>query len=141
MDSHPAGLDSGYSRRALARLAFSVAAKELSDQARGSVSTRSDGYARPGDFLEEALALRAQVEWLLTRAVVLERERGTSWAEIGERLEASKQAAHERYNKLEDDRRSALDEPWAPQGAGTDALVCQLPDGDARSLTIHGGQQ
>jgi hypothetical protein len=133
--NNPVGLDSGDSRRSLARLAYSVAARELSDRARSAVATRSDGHAHPGEFLQEALEVQSQTEWLLSRAIALERERGTSWAEIGERLEVSKQAALERYSELEHEWRAALDEPLVPHRANSDVLVCQLPDGADDPMT------
>jgi DNA-directed RNA polymerase specialized sigma24 family protein len=50
------------------------------------VPTYADGHLRPGELLEEATRLVAGAEATLRMAVVAERLRGTSWAEIGEAL-------------------------------------------------------
>lgn len=120
------GLESGYSQRALARLAYSAAAAQLSDSSRIRVHTDSDQGRPLGEFVEDALRLVGLAADVLERAVVLERERGASWVEIGERLEVSKQAAQQKYGPALERWRAALDEPLVPRGRIND---CCLPDG------------
>jgi hypothetical protein len=123
------GLESGYSRRSLARLALSVAAAELADHARALVPTNADAHAEPGEFLEHAQQLLAAAQSLVQRAAVLERERGASWDVLGERLEISKQAAQQRFAATLENWRSALDEPLVPTGRNQVVYDCRLPDG------------
>lgn len=106
-----AEFDSGYSRRALARLALSVSAAELADQARALV--HADRDSRPGEALEAALNLLGTAQLLVTQAAVLERSQGTSWQVLGECLDVSRQAAHQRF-------ASAVEE-WETAHAAADA--------------------
>jgi hypothetical protein len=81
----------------LHRLAHMAACQQLSDLARGQVSTYGDGHRRPGDLVDEALALVRDADQVLRLAVAAERAAGTSWQEIGERLDITRQSAHERF--------------------------------------------
>src|SRR4051812_17289840 len=92
-----------YSRRALARLAFSSAAAQLADRARSRVPTNDDNWARPGELLDEARSLLVAAEELVEKAIIFERERGTSWADLGEVLAISKQAAQQRHGQAVED--------------------------------------
>jgi hypothetical protein len=92
-----------HSRRALARLAFSSAAAQLADRARARVPTNDDSGLRPGELLDEARSLLVAAQELLEKAVIFERERGTSWAEVGEVLDISKQAAQQRHGQAVED--------------------------------------
>jgi hypothetical protein len=58
--------------------------------------------------------------------VILEREKSTSWEDIGAALDVTKQAAHERFARPIERWRAALAEPWAPSGS---LLSLQLPAG------------
>lgn len=51
-----------------------------------------------GGNLRDALELRRLADEMVAKAVVVERERGASWTEIGQAAEISKQSAHERWN-------------------------------------------
>jgi len=117
-----------YSDGSLGRLAFSYACRDLSDLARAHVSTYADGHLRPGELLEEATRLVAGAEATLRMAVVAERLRGTSWAEIGEALGVTRQSAHERYASFEREMRVAL---LFPDRAGENAGLgwWAVPDG------------
>jgi hypothetical protein len=114
------------SRRARARVAFSLACQELSHLARAFVSTASDGYAQPGGYVEEGARIVSQAQHVLELSVLLERERGTSWEDIGEALGISKQAAHERFAAAFERWRGQLAEPLVPSGS---LLAVQLPAG------------
>jgi|GEM_PF-1449201 len=103
-----------YSRRALSRLAFSVAAAQLSDRARARVRTLDDSWARPGEFLDEARALVTAAEELVERAIVYERECGASWTVLGEVLGVSKQAAQQKYGTASEDWAEAVDKVIQP---------------------------
>jgi hypothetical protein len=93
----------------LARLAHAKAARELSDTARGDVSTQGDAEAEEGDFIARALRLVHEAERVLELAVVLERERGASWEDIGRALgNITRQSAHGRYAAAHHDFLDAL---------------------------------
>jgi hypothetical protein len=116
-----------YSRAARARVAYSVAAKELSNFARTAVQTSSDGYAQAGEFVQNAARMAGEAQHILELAVILEREKGTSWEDIGQALGITKQAAHERFSRVVERWRADLVEPWVPDRGGL--LSLQLPDG------------
>jgi hypothetical protein len=108
-----------YTDSSLGRLAFSEACRNLSDLARAHVPTYADGHLRPGELAGEAARLIAGAEQVLRMAVVAERLRGTSWAEIGEALGVTRQSAHERYATFEHELRQALLFPDRAGHAGT----------------------
>lgn len=82
----------------LARLAHAKAARELSDTARAEVTTHGDHQAEEGDFIARALRLVHEADRVLELAVILERERGSSWEAIGVTLgQITRQSAHGRY--------------------------------------------
>ncbi|MBV6700225.1 hypothetical protein KV557_24500 [Kitasatospora aureofaciens] len=56
--------------------------------------------AEPGTFLKDALHLRYLADLVVQRAVVVERERGASWADIGSAAGTTKQTAHERWGTV-----------------------------------------
>lgn len=117
-----------YSDCSLGRLALSYACRDLSDLARAHVATYADGHLRPGELLKEAARLVAGAEATLKIAVVAERLRGTSWAEIGEALGVTRQSAHERYAPFEREMRVAL---LFPDRAGEHGALgwWAVPDG------------
>jgi hypothetical protein len=78
-------------------IAYMEACRELSDRARGQVSTYGAAYRRAGELVDDALRLVGQAEEVLRLAVAAERAASTSWQEIGERLGVSRQSAHERF--------------------------------------------
>jgi hypothetical protein len=102
-----------HSRRALARLAFSAAAAQLADRARARVPTNDDAGLRPGELLDQARSLLVAAEELVEKAVILERERGTSWAELGEVLDISKQAAQQRHGQAVEDWTEGVNQALA----------------------------
>ncbi|MFD5489502.1 hypothetical protein ACFWIV_29010 [Streptomyces virginiae] len=104
----------GYSRTALARLVLSSELRELADSAAGGVATTHDMWAHPGEVVGHALDLVRQAQEVLARAVVYERQKGTSWEAIGEQLDVKKQSAHERYKPLVEEWKVALQEPFHP---------------------------
>jgi hypothetical protein len=87
----------------LARLAHAKAARELSDTARGEVTTQGDAQAEEGGFIARALRLVHEADR------VLERERGASWEDIGRALgQITRQSAHGRYAAAHRDFLDAL---------------------------------
>ncbi|MEV3926450.1 MULTISPECIES: hypothetical protein [Actinomycetes] len=56
-----------------------------------------DPEALPGSLLTDALALQADAEKTVGRAVVAERERGTTWEQIAQAAGITRQTAHERW--------------------------------------------
>ncbi|MGW0491159.1 hypothetical protein [Streptomyces olivaceus] len=103
-----------YSPKALARLVLSYELRALADRAAGGVPTGSDDYAEPGEEVADALALVHQAQEVLSRAVLFERARHTSWEAIAEQLDVKKQSAHERYREAEQEWKDALHEPFNP---------------------------
>jgi hypothetical protein len=115
-----------YSRCARARLALCQAARRLADEAGALVPTFADGHRQPGAWVQEAAQL---VDWArdtLERAVVAERERGTSWEDIGAALQTTRQAAHERFVETEREWTAALRQPYDQVD---EVIVCRLPEG------------
>jgi len=107
------------STRDLARLAFSVQCRELSDLARAFALTYADSYGRGGDLTEEAERLVAAAEYARVLAITTERAGSVSWETIGENLRpdarqsaekrsgdpdgVSKQAARKRFGDAVDE--------------------------------------
>jgi|SRR5215207_6318849 len=116
-----------YSRKSQARIALSVAAREVSDEARGLVSAddRSSGV---GEIVERAVQLVDRTRDVLERAVVYEREQGASWQDIGAALGVSRQTAHERFAEVEQRWKDALRRPYAEAGPGGRRAL-RLPEG------------
>jgi len=113
----------------LARLAHAQAARELSDTARAEVPTQADEEAEEGDFIARALRLVHEAERVLELAVVLERERGSSWEAIGRALgQITRQSAHGRYAAAHHDFLDALMFPIRRK-AGQAWGHSVLPDG------------
>jgi hypothetical protein len=122
-----------YPPKARARVALSMLARELADAARGMVPTYADRHAQGGDFVEEALRLRARADEILELAVVLERERGTTWEDIGAALggegeRRTRQTAEARFGGAVSRWKGALVTPWRPHSDGR-SVYCALPDG------------
>lgn len=122
------------STRDLARLAFSVQCRELSDLARSFAQTYADSYARGGELTEEAERLVAGAEYARVLAITTERARGTSWETIGENLRpdarqsaekpsgepdgVSKQAARKRFGDAVDEVLEGILFPAREGGPG-----------------------
>jgi hypothetical protein len=113
---------------ALARLALSHAARDLSDQARSLVPTTADRSAGIGQFVERAGRLIDQANEVLVRAVVYERERGRSWEDIGRVLGITRQSAQERFADDVAGWHDGLDQPYLMLANGS-ASVTNLPNG------------
>jgi hypothetical protein len=116
-----------YSRAALARLALSDARRELADQAAVGVHTDSDPWAAPGEHVRAAQELVHLAEEVLTRAVIYERARGTSWEAIGSELDITRQSAHTRFRDDEKQWQDALLEPLKDIAGGR-LRSLQLPE-------------
>ena len=106
-----------YSHAARARLALSVAAKGVSDEARGLVSADDRGTGA-GEIVEWAVQLVDDARAVVDRAVVYERERGASWQTIGAAIGISRQTAHERFAEVERSWKDALGRSDAAAGPG-----------------------
>jgi hypothetical protein len=97
-----------YTNAMLARLAHAAAAHELSEQLISAGSADADGYGR-GAFLTEAThRISSETRALLAAAVVADRLRGASWAEVGDALGITRQSAHERFGDAEREFREAV---------------------------------
>jgi hypothetical protein len=116
-----------YGRVAQARVALSVAAREVSDYARGLVPADDRGSGA-GEIVERAAQLVEDARSVLERAVVYEREQGVSWQTIGAALGISRQTAHERFAEAERRWQDALRRPYAEAGPGGWQAL-RLPEG------------
>jgi acyl transferase domain-containing protein len=76
---------------------LSLKAAQVSEQATDLVPTLGDEWLPSGALLDEARRLLVAAEAVMQRAVTVERESGTSWAEIGRRLGLSEPAVRERF--------------------------------------------
>ncbi|MER5511545.1 hypothetical protein ABT052_40470 [Streptomyces sp. NPDC002766] len=100
-----------YSRAALARIVLSFEQQQLAVQAAAGVPT-DDAYATPGSLVTEAQQLVDLARDVLTRSVIYERTKGTSWEEIGEALGITRQSAHERFKAAMDEWELSLVQPF-----------------------------
>ncbi|MFF4542217.1 hypothetical protein [Streptomyces aureus] len=101
-----------YSRQALSRLVLSYEQRDLAERAAAGVPT-DDAYAAPGELVEGAQTLVELAQGALRWAVVHERQKGTSWEEIGVRLGGiTRQAAHERYRDAVEEWQRSLVQPY-----------------------------
>ncbi|MFE6808647.1 hypothetical protein ACFVEN_44390 [Streptomyces sp. NPDC057681] len=78
-----------------ARLHLAVGLDLLVTRADEGVPVRPD--VAPGDLLRHALDLQRRANQIVENAVVAERERGTTWDQIGEASNITRQSAHERW--------------------------------------------
>lgn len=119
--------DHPYTRAALARLRLSGAHRQTAETALSRVGTQQDSSATvaPGDFVREAAELIRLAEEAQRRAVVYERERGTSWEDIGEALGVTKQSAHARFAEYVNEWTAPFDKPERrhPDGTADDRRI------------------
>ncbi|WP_189602340.1 hypothetical protein [Streptomyces lateritius] len=113
--------DHPYTRGALARLMLSDAHRDTAETALSRVGTHDDssGTVAPGDFVREAAELLRLAEHAQRRAVVYERERGTSWEDIGEALGITKQSAHARFAEYVNEWTEPFEKPERRHADGT----------------------
>ncbi|MDN3262883.1 hypothetical protein QWJ26_24365 [Streptomyces sp. CSDS2] len=78
-----------------ARVRFALQAERISDEALDLLPI--DPAAPRGGRLRRALALKELTDTLINRAVIAEREEGTTWAQLADAAGITKQAAHERW--------------------------------------------
>ncbi|MGC4987487.1 hypothetical protein ACLQ18_44165 [Streptomyces sp. DT193] len=101
-----------YTREALARLVLSDHATDMADSAAGLVGTRNDAGAGLGGRSSQALQLIEMAERTLSSAVVYERERGATWAQIANYLGISPSEAEGRYTPAIQRWNEAFEEPY-----------------------------
>ncbi|MFE2684470.1 hypothetical protein [Streptomyces mirabilis] len=116
-----------YTETALARIVLGGTYREVAEAALARIPTDSDGSSLtgPGDSVRAAADLLALAEDVMRRAAVYERERGTSWDEIGEALGITKQSAHKRFAGAVETWRAPFDRPaqLLPDGTPDDARI------------------
>ncbi|MBB2943500.1 hypothetical protein FB565_003213 [Actinoplanes lutulentus] len=115
-----------YSRAALARLVLAHRARGLSETAGSLTVTRYDAYNGAGSRVSEATSLITLSERILISAVIYERERGSSWEDIGRYLDVTGPAAEERFAVAVEEWRTAFDVPYRLDETGR-KRVPQLP--------------
>ncbi|MFJ8351300.1 helix-turn-helix domain-containing protein [Streptomyces sp. NPDC094153] len=110
-----------YDEQALARIMLSEAHREVADLALHGIATWYDKspFAGQGSYVEEAARLVSRAEDVLRWAAVYERERGTSWEDIGTALGVTRQTAHERFSGAVARWREPLDNPERYRSDGT----------------------
>ncbi|WP_330476772.1 hypothetical protein OG301_00180 [Streptomyces platensis] len=79
-----------------ARVALARSAWRVHREAHARIPVDPDAPA--GDLLRQALELEEMVQQLVQRAVVAERERGTTWEQIARAAGTTRQSAHERWS-------------------------------------------
>ncbi|MFK8851365.1 hypothetical protein [Streptomyces sp. Ac-502] len=116
-----------YDEQALARIMLSDAYREVAESALRGVPTWYDkgGFSGQGSYVEEAAALVRRAEDVLRCAVVYERERRSSWEDIGGALGVTRQTAHERFADVVARWRAPLDKPerYLPDGTPDDERI------------------
>ncbi|MEV4277613.1 hypothetical protein [Actinoplanes xinjiangensis] len=117
---------SRFSRRALARLVLCDQARGLSNAAADLAVTRYDEFCGAGGRVSEAAAVAGHADRLVTAAVVYERERGSSWADIGRYLDLDAAAVQQRFGSAVQQWRSAFDVPYRLDEQGR-RRIPQLP--------------
>jgi hypothetical protein len=117
---------SHYTRQALARLVLADHAAGLSNAAADLAVTRYDEFCGAGGRVSEAAALTEHTDRLLTSAVIYERERGSSWADIGRPLDLNGPAAQQRFTPAIEQWHTAFDVPYRLDPTGR-KRVPQLP--------------
>lgn len=87
---------------AAARVALSIDARALSEFAAALVPATGDAYAQPGEFITQARQARKMTAHFITRAVLYERARGVSWAEIAAALGEDERWVRSRFEPAEE---------------------------------------
>ncbi|MEV7535374.1 hypothetical protein [Streptomyces hydrogenans] len=110
-----------YTEQALARLMLSDAYREVAETALKRIGTADDSSSTvaPGDFVREAAELVRLAEDVQRRAAIYERERRTSWEEIGEALGITRQSAHTKFAEHVKAWREPLENPERLHSDGT----------------------
>lgn len=111
----------------LARLILADAGREAAEAAELLVPTVGMLAGTDGELLNRALALQRFVHLVMVRAVIYERQRGASWADIGQHLGISRQSAHERFKDAEQEWFHVSAHNGAP-GPADDRLTALLRD-------------
>ncbi|MFD7948647.1 hypothetical protein [Streptomyces sp. NPDC059744] len=115
-----------FTRQALARLVLCDHSADVADSARGLVATENDPDAGPGGRVSQAFQLIELTERALVSAVIYERERGSSWAEISQYLGIGPAEAEERFAANLDGWNTAFDVPYRLDDTGRKRIP-QLP--------------
>lgn len=124
----PSPADITHPRLALARLALSSVAADVSESAAGIVPTVSDNFARPYEFVEDAARVVSAAQEVLVRAVVYARDAGGSWNDIAEALGTSVDEVQLLFDEAIERWEDALNRPLERSGR---YLTSRLPDGAA----------
>jgi hypothetical protein len=117
---------SRFSREALARLVLCDHAVNVANGASGLVGTRHDHDCGPGGRVSQAFQLVELAERVLASAVIYERERGSSWAEIAQYLGTDAAEAEARFAVVLDGWRTAFTTPYRLDETGSKRIP-QLP--------------
>jgi hypothetical protein len=105
-----------YGREGQLRAALAAEAAQLADRARNLVRTEGEDYQSRGGLVEDADRLLSMAREVLRLAVAVERRRGATWDQVGERLEVSKQAARERFTADVEAYERRMLEAWLLRG-------------------------
>lgn len=113
---------------ALARLVLSDQAVDAAERAAALVTTDSDDWGEACTWLEMAVGARREAEDLVVRAVVFERQRGTTWEQIGDHLGITRQSAQARYGQAVTEWDDGLHAPYGAEDTGQLPRRPDLPD-------------
>lgn len=115
-----------FARQALARLVLCDHAADIADGAAGLVATENDPDTGPGGRVSQAFQLIELAERALASAVIYERERGSSWAEIAQYLGIGPAEAEAWFAAHLDGWNTAFNVPYRLDDTGR-KRVPQLP--------------
>ncbi|MFF7928510.1 hypothetical protein ACFZDP_46870 [Streptomyces mirabilis] len=115
-----------FTRQALARLVLCDHAVDVADGAAGLVATENDPDTGPGGRVSQAFQLIELAERALVSAVIYERQRGSSWAEIAQYLGMSPTETEDRFAANLHSWNAAFDVPYRLDETGRKRIP-QLP--------------
>ncbi|MDG4862987.1 hypothetical protein P8605_33095 [Streptomyces sp. T-3] len=115
-----------FTRQALARLVLCDDAVDVADGAAGLVATENDPDTGPGGRVSQAFQLIELAARALVSAVIYERERGSSWTEIGQHLGIPPAEAEERFASNMEGWKTAFEIPYRLDDTGRKRIP-QLP--------------
>ncbi|MFJ1578462.1 MULTISPECIES: hypothetical protein [unclassified Streptomyces] len=115
-----------FTRQALARLVLCDHAVDIADGAAGLVATENDPDTGPGGRVSQAIQLIELADRALASAVIYERERGSSWAEIAQYPGIDPAEAEERFAANLDSWNTAFEVPYRLDDTGRKRIP-QLP--------------
>jgi hypothetical protein len=115
-------------RHAAERVALGLQAAQMSEFAAALIPTATDDHAVTGEFITQARQVRKFAQQLVVYAVLLERARGATWAQIAAAMNADEAWVRSTYAPAEHEwtRARLSSSPAAPPQTAEDALRVHL---------------